>query len=70
MGLVSKKLGSDILEESVDNFILIYKMVLEGDINIKQSGREHISVTSQQMSDPFSKLLTLGGVIIPLYFFT
>lgn len=50
MGLISKKLGSNVLEESKSNFILIYKMVSEGDIYIRQSGGKHISVTSQ-MSD-------------------
>ena len=70
MGLVSKKLGSDILEESRNNFILIYKMASEGHINIKQSGRGHISVTSQQMSDPVSELLLLKRVIFSLHFFT
>lgn len=71
MGLVSKKLGSYILEESMCNFILIYKMVSSGDTYIRQSGREHISVTSPQMSDPpFPNFLLLGGVAFPLQFFT
>lgn len=67
--LFSNKLGSNVLEESMSGFILIYKMVLEGDIYIRQSGREHLSVTSPQMSDPvFPNFLLLGGIVFPLHF--
>ena len=70
MRLVSKKLGSDILEESMSDFILFYKMVSEGNTYIRQSSREHISVTSPQMSDLVFLNLLLGGVIFPLHNFS
>ena len=69
MRLVSKKLGSDILEESLSDFILFYKMVSEGNTYIRQSNREHISATSPQMSDLGFLNLLLGGVTFPLQFF-
>ena len=70
-GTCFKKVRFRYSRRIYSNFILIYKMVSEGNTYIRQSGRAHISVTSPQLAGPvFLNFLLLGGVIFPLHGFS